>query len=128
MAKRNAGSSRPARKRRKAGASYEQVDGDASSPDPDEVEDIRVWTLTASETTGRVAGRRETHRHLREEPVEPRHEEPPTLEEVGAPVDPEPSGSPPAKVAAKGKRKRVRVVKENNSVSFTPIDQSFDRS
>ena len=98
-----------------------KVDADASSPD--EAEDIRVWEITASETTGRVSGKRKTHRHLHEDPVEPRHEEPPTVEEVDATVDPEPSDPPLAKVTAKGKRKRVRVVKENDSVSFVPMNQ-----
>jgi len=120
MAKRNAGSSQSSRKRRKAGASYSKVDADASSPD--EAEDIRVWNITTSETTGRVFGKRKTHRHLHEDPVEPLHEEPPTVEEIDASADPEPSDPPPAKVAAKGKRKRVRVIKENDSVSFVPMD------
>jgi len=127
MPKRN-GSSQLSRKRRKAGASYEEVDGDASSADSEEVESIRVWSITTSETTGRVSGRRTTHRHLREDPVEPRDEEPPALEEVGPPADSEPSDSLPAKVAAKGKRKRVRVTKENDSVSFVPMDNVFDRT
>ena len=96
--------------------------------DPDEVDDIRVWSVTTSEKNGRVVGKRKTHRHLRKDPLEPQHEEPPIVEEVGAPTDPEPSEPPPANVARKGKRKRVRVVKENDSVSLVPTDQRLRSS
>ena len=87
------------------------------------MEDIRVRDVSTSQKTGRIVGRRKTHRHFREDPLEPRLEEPPPVEEVDASADPEPSESPPVKATGKRKRKRVRAIKENDSVSFVPIYQ-----
>ena len=82
---------------------------------PPEVETIRVWKVTKSETTGRVSGTRKTHLHFHEGPSEPsREEEVFIFEDVTTPAGQESSKRPP-KAAAK--RKRVRVVKENDSVS-----------
>jgi len=95
---------------------------DASSDRPPEVETVRVWNLSRSETTGRVIGTRKAHQHLHEGTSEsPREEEPSTGEDFSVPTDQEPSEQPAAKPAAK--RKRVRIRKENDSVSL--IDTSL---
>lgn len=98
--------------------SFAEVNLDSSDEHPDQVEDIRVWSISTSGKTGRVSATRKNHRHVREHQLEPRNEEPPTVEEVGTPADPEPTESTPAKVAAKHKRVRIRIVKENDSVSL----------
>ena len=103
--------------------SYAEVDGDASEADSDEVENIRVQSVATSEKTGRVVGKRKTHRHLREDLLKPQHEEPHAVEEVGGPADTKPTESKPANVGAKRKRTRIRIVKENDSVSFVPINK-----
>ena len=124
MSKRNVGGSRASRKRRRAGASYGEMNLDESDEGPEETEDIRVWKITTSETTRLVSATRKTHKHSLQHTSKPQHEEPPptpTVEEASTPVDPEPRKASRAKVA--GKRRRVRVVKENDSVSFVPVDQ-----
>ena len=122
MSKHNAGRSRRPRKRRRAGASYGEVNLDSSDEHPEDVEEIRVWKITTSETTGRVSATRKNHRHPLEYVSEPRHDEPPpSVEETSTPALPEPSEVPPAKVVPK--RRRVRLVKENDSVSFLPMNQ-----
>ena len=115
MSKRNAGEYQRSRKRKKEG--YGKVDLDALVQRRDKVEDIRVWDVAMSETTGRVSGSRKTHHHVYESSPES-HEEPPA--EVTAPTDPESSELPPPASAAKPKRVRIRIMKENDSVSFTP--------
>lgn len=118
MSKRIAAGSRPSRKRRKAGASYASIDIDGTDGFSGKVEDVRVWSVTTSEATGRVSATRKTHRHVYESPPEPLREEPSTVEEsIITPVYPEPGELPLAKSVAK--RRRVRIVKENDSVSLT---------
>ena len=73
-----------------------------------------------SETTGRVTASRKNCQHVYEIPPGLLHKMSPSDagEEIAAPADPELSESlPPASVA---KYKRVRVTKENDSVSSVP--------
>lgn len=119
MSKRTVTSSRQSRKRKRAGVSYSVVDLDES---PDKTEDIRVWDVTMSTTSGRVSATRKNYQHSYASPQEPLHEEPlheepPTAKDIVAPADPEPNELPPAESVAK--RKRVRAVKENDSVCST---------
>ena len=119
MSKRNAASSRLSRKRRKAGVSYGTIDLDAVNARPNKVEEIRVWKMVTSEKTGRVSGTRRNYQHTYENSPEFLREEPPPVEDTNIPADPGPSELPQAGSAAK--RKRARTVKENDSVSSTPI-------
>jgi hypothetical protein len=116
MSKRNAAGSRLARKRRKAGVSHAAIDLDAS--DEDKVENIRVWNVTKSETTGRVSGTRRNFQHVYKSSPEPLGEETSPVEDTGVPADPYPTKQPSPMPATK--RKQVRVTKENDSVSFLP--------
>lgn len=119
MSKRSATDPRPVRKRRKAGVSYGVVEIDIDAPTASKAEDIRVWNVAASETTGRVSATRKNYKHTYKSPQEPSHEEPSTVEDLGTTVDPGPSESSPTKPTAKPKR--VGIVKENDSVSSTQI-------
>jgi len=119
MSKRTVTSSRQSRKRKKAGVSYSVVDLDES---PDKTEDIRVWDVTMSATSGRVSATRKNYQHFYESPQEPLHEEPPTVEDIAAPADPEPNELPPAESVVK--RRRIRAVKENDSVCSTYLQSS----
>ena len=116
--KRNMADARLARKRKKAGASYGVVDLDALTRPTEKVEDIRVWDVTMSETTGRVSGTRRNYKHTYKVSPEPVGEEP-SIVEISAPADTGPSDSQPAKPV--GKNKRVRIAKENDSVSSIPM-------
>lgn len=118
MSKRNATSSRASRKRRKSG--YASLDFDALNESKREskhkVEEIRVWNVTASGTNGRVSATRKNRQLIYESLPEPSREEAvPVGESIATPADPEPSEPPPAKSVAK--RRRVRITKENDSVS-----------
>ena len=113
MSKRNMVGYRLPRKKRKAGVSYAKIDLDV----PEElgrVEDIRVWNITRSETNGRVSATRKTHQHIYASPLDSPHKDPPAAQEI-APEDPE-----PREVESVAKKKRVRAVKENDSVSSIP--------
>jgi len=120
MSKRNAKEHRQSWKRKKEGASYASVDLDALTQRREKVEDIRVWSMTMSEMTGHVTASRKNCQHIYEVPPGLLHKMPPSDagEEIATPADPELSEPlPPASVA---KRKRVRVTKENDSVSSVP--------
>lgn len=112
MAKRNATGSRTSRKRRKGGASYAAIDLDAPDGGSQQIENIHVWNISMSETNRRLSATRRNHKHLSETPLEHLREEPPTVEHADLPADPEPH---PAKLIER--RKRVRILKENDSVS-----------
>ena len=117
MSKRNATSHRLPWKKRKGGVSYGTVDLDSLDEQPSR-EDVHVWNVTRSETTGRVSATRRNHQHFRIDPLEPSREvQPPTTptEDIGAPDNPEPSGRPPAKPSAECKNRST--IKENDSVS-----------
>lgn len=130
MSKRNAADSRLARKRRKEGVSHAVVDLDAMTGRSERVEPIRVWNITTSGTTGRVSGTRKILNHVyesspgpsREESREESHEESPFVGDIGTPAETEPSVPLPKKSTTK--RRRVRVAKENDSVSLMPTSST----
>ena len=99
--------------------SYGTIDVDTLLKPSERVEEIRVWDMTLSERNGRVSATRKNHKHMYKCPTEPPLEEPPIVEDVSAPADPEPIKSQSPKFTVK--RKRVRARKENDSVSsITP--------
>ena len=114
MSKRNGEGYRLPRKKRKAGVSYARVDLDVSEESLERVEHIRVWNITKSETNGRVSATRKNYQHFYTSPLDSPHEDPPAVEEI-APESPEPRAA-----ESITKQKRVRAVKENDSVSCIP--------
>jgi len=117
MSKRNTKGTRLPRKRRKAGSSYAAVDLDVPDSRTEGVEDIRVWNITKSETTGRVSATRRNYQHIYDSLPEPLRGEPPVVEDINSPADPEASELLPAKSVVKRKRARKAKTKENDSVS-----------
>ena len=126
MLKRPANDPKRVRKKKKGNASYTLSSLDPTPEEKMVVEDVRVWNISISETTGRVRGTRKTYRHHHQiSPSSP--EEPPTGEEPGAAEDTasfeDPGNlgdselSPVTANKQRPKRKRVRVLKENDSVS-----------
>ena len=127
MLKRRASGPKTSRKKKKGNATY--VLGSLDSSDDDDkvaVEDVRVWDISTSEKTGRMTASRKILKHysqvlLPEEPSTSK--ELGTAEEVASAEDPgnfADSEFPPdtaGRSRPKPKRKRVRVVKENDSVS-----------
>ena len=101
------------------GVSYSTIDLDAVNARPNKVEEICVWKMVMSEKTGRVSGTRRNYQHTYENSPEFLRKEPPPIKDTNIPVDPGPSELPQAGSAVK--RKRVRTMKENDSVSSTPI-------
>lgn len=118
MSKRYAtGSSRSRKKRKNSG--YSMVDLDLPDEPPADVEIIRVLDVSLSKTTGRVTGTRKVHQHVNNGAPNPAHEEQaPAIEDVGAPLDPEPSEHPPTEPVPN--RKQEKENKENDSVGTTP--------
>ena len=124
MLKRQSSGPKASRKKKKGNATYGFSSLDPVKDKKVAVEDIRVWSISTSERTGRVNASRRTLKHhhqlpqnLPEEPSpskKPGVEATSDAEETGALADSE----SPATVGKQGpKRKRVRVVKENDSVS-----------
>jgi hypothetical protein len=118
MSKRNTGDYHLSRKRRKNGSSYGVIHPDAEGTE--KVEDVRVWKLTVSNSTGRVSATRKNHQHVYESPLEPFSKEPLTMEEGSQPPDSVPSELQPTASSQAKKPKRARVP-ENNSVSPIPM-------
>ena len=113
MTKRNTADPRPSRKKRK-GASYAAIDLDAPD-DLQEVENIRVWNISTSARSGRASATRKNHKHFSSSSLKPLPEEILTVEHSDVPAD---SESKQLSLAKSGtKRKRIRIVKENDSVS-----------
>ena len=122
--KRHATGASRSRKKRRGGSSYASIDLDSPDKHAGEVEVIRVWDVTRSVTTGRVSATCTAHRHIYEGPSKPLCEEPASVvKDVDISPDPEPSGQAPTKGRVK-RKPRVRIVKENDSVSSTPIPSS----
>jgi hypothetical protein len=120
MSKRSAMTSQPSRKRKKGGVSYSIVDVDSLAKQPSR-EDIRVWNVTRSETTGRISATRKNHRHLRTDHSKSLPEgQPPAViaEDVSIPTEPEQDEGTSPKLVAK--RKKGKNIKENDSVSTAP--------
>jgi len=124
MLKRQTSGPKTARKKKKGNATYTLSSVDS----PDEklaVEDVRVWSISTSEKTGRITASRRTlkHYHVPQSlPGEPSTSKKPggaeevaDVEETGVLADSESSAEMAGK--RRPKRKRVRVVKENDSVS-----------
>ena len=122
MLKRPKAPSKTARKRRKGGTTYA-----ASSLDPPDdravVEAIDVWDISTSGRTGRVSVRRrkvEHHHTTLEQPEKPPTSENPggshegDFEDAGTLAD---SESRPRVPKNRMKKKRVRITKENDSMS-----------
>lgn len=125
MLKRRTNGPRIARKRKKGNATYTLSSLDPTSEDDLPTEDVRVWNISASEKTGRVMASRKTLKHYRQvipsSPEEPSTstkpggvEETADVEDTGVLADSE--FSKPVKIK-RPKKKRVRVFKENDSVS-----------
>ena len=120
MVKRQASGPKPGRKKRRGNATYESSSLDVTLEDKTSVENIRTWNLSTLETTGRVRGTRRTHKHYNQDTPEMNEgsggaEETPNLEDAGNLAD---SEAPPEVVDKQHrKRTRVRVIKENDSVS-----------
>ena len=125
MLKRQASGLKPARKKKKGNATYTVTSLDPAPKDKMAVENVRVWNMSISEATGRIGGTRKTRKHYRQVSPgpsgEPSTSERPggaegtaDLEDPGVFAD---SESPPEVVKQRPKRKRVRVVKQNDSVS-----------
>ena len=129
MLKRQSSGPRASRKKKKGNATYGFTTLDPTDDEKMAVEDIRVWNISASEKTGRIGGSRRTLKHYHQLPPS-LPEEPSTSKRLGGDeevVDVETgtladSELPPAKVDKQRlKRNRIRVVKENDSVSVQLI-------
>ena len=125
MLKRQNTAPKPARKRKKGNTTYQISSLDPPVNDKISVEELRVWDVSTSETTGRITGKRRTLKHYHQ--VSPSVlEESPTRkipegsedvendEDTGVLTDSE----PPQELVNKrrSKRKRANVSKENDSV------------
>lgn len=134
MLKRQANGPKAARKKKKGNATYSLDSLDPPSEDEMPTEEVRVWNISTSETTGRVMASRRTLKHpCQALPSPPEElsmgeksggvEEPVDVEDPGADADCESSNVVKKR---RPKRKRVRVLKENDSVSGLLVSLFFD--
>ena len=133
MLKRRASAPKTGRKKKKGNATYTLTSLDSSDDEKAVVEDVRVWDISTSERTGRMTASRKTLKHYSQ--VSPSEEpsaskEPRSVHGVASAEDPgslADSESPP-EMAGKGrpKRKRVRAIKENDSVSKSLAPRFFE--
>jgi hypothetical protein len=124
MVKRQANDPKATRKRKKGNTSYKFFSHDSSDDEKVVVEDSHVWDVSTSDKTGRITAKKRISKHysnvlLPEEPStsqkQGRIEEATNVEDVGILADSEgPHETTDKKL--RRKRKRVRVVKENDSV------------
>ena len=124
MLKRQAGASRTVRKRKKGNTTYSVGSLDPPIDDKRAVEHIRVWDISTSENTGRISANRRTVKQYHQ--VSPSRPEGPStskkpegneggdVEEAGILGDAE---SLPGMTTQRPKRKSVKSLKENDSVS-----------
>ena len=110
----NTPGSRPPRKKKRGRATYAAVDLDSADGHAEELENIRVWNISKSETTGRVSATRKNREHAYASLPVPLREESPAIEHSDAPENPE---QPPTESSTKRKRARAKTVKSNDSVS-----------
>ena len=130
MLKRQASGPKTARKKKKGNAMYSVSSFDPPRKDKVAVEDIRVWNISTSEKTGRITSSRKNLKHFRQVSPSP-PEGPSTSEKLGGfeeTADVEDTGiladsESPSEVLNKPrpKRKHVRTLKENDSVSKSLI-------
>ena len=124
MSKRQASDPKAARKKKKSNKSYKIFGLDPSDDEKAVAEDVRVWDISTSKNTGRMTARRRTLKHYSEvlPPGEPSTSQKQVeirevayVEDAGILAD---SETPPKTTdKQQQKRRRVRVVKENDSVS-----------
>ena len=125
MLKRRANAPKATRKKKKGNATYALDSLDPISEDEMAVEDVRVWNISTSEATGRVMANRRTLKHYSQVLPSPPEESSTSeklggiegnadVEDAGVLADSETSGIVKKR---RPKRKRVRVHKENDSVS-----------
>lgn len=134
MQKRPANEYKRVRKKKKGNATYTSSSLDPTPEEKMALEDVRIWNVSTSETTGRIRGTRKTHRHYRQVSPSP-PEEPSTSGKPGGAediADFEDPGNvadsellPVTASKQRRKRKRVRVLKENDSVSVNRRSRSF---
>ena len=119
------------RKKKKGNATYALSSLDPASEDDTTVEDVRVWNISTSETTGCVMASRRNLKHYRQVvPCPPEVllmrkggvEECADAEDAGVLADSE--DREPVK-KQRPKRKRVRITKENDSVSKLSISRAL---
>ena len=125
MLKRQATGPKTARKKKKGNATYSVSSFDPPPKDKKAVEEIRVWNISTLEKTGRITGSRRNLKHYRQISPSPPEglstsEKPGEIEgnadvDTGVLADSE----SPSEVLnnPRPKRKRVRTLKENDSVS-----------
>lgn len=121
MLKRRASGNRSTRRKKKGNVAYSFSSLDPSDDENTVVENVRIWDISASEKTGRMTATRRTLKHHSGvlPPGEPstsqRVEKVAGVEDSAFLADSE----TPLKAAGnhRPKRKRIRVVKENDSAS-----------
>lgn len=132
MLKRRAAPSKTARKRKKGGTTYAVSSLDPPDDDKVVVEAISIWDISTSGRTGRLSARRRTVEHHHETLERPGN--PSTskgseggkediVEDAGTLAD---SEFHPEIPKNRKKKKRVRVTKENDSVSEPPVLRVVD--
>lgn len=124
MSKRQASNPKAVRKKKKGNTTYKISSLDPSDDEKMAVEDLRVWDISTSENTGRMTAKRRILKHYSKglPPEEPSRSQ--KYEEVKEVAYAEDAGiladsetSPETTDKQRPKRKRVRVIKENDSVS-----------
>lgn len=131
MLKRPASRRGTGRKKKKGNATYEISSIDSSDDEKMDIEDVRAWDISTSVNTGRMNARRKTLKHYSEmlppevpsASQEPGRVEAASVEDTGSLADTETSRKTTKK--QRPKRKRVRTVKENDSVSESLVFSSL---
>lgn len=116
MSKRAATGSRPPRKRKKGGANHESINFDSVVALKRQTEEVRVWNVSASGSSGRLSAKRKNRQHAHESPPEPSCQELPLEEPFPDPEDA--SEVRPTKSVARSRKARVE---DNDSVSSMQI-------
>lgn len=134
MRKHQAAAPKTTRKKKRGNAAYDECSFDPPDDDKMVVEEIRCWDVSASEKTGRVTANRTTLEHY--------HQMPPSLPEASSTskrpglteevTDVDETGfladsESPSEMTGKKrpKRKRTRVLKENDSVSESLVSPAL---
>ena len=129
--KRQATDSKTVRKKKRGRTTCKISSLDPSDDKKVATEDVRVWNISTSENTGRITARRKVLKHYStvpppEQPSMSQKQvevnEVAYVEDTGILADSETPPKPTGK--QRRKRKRVRVVKENDSVSESLVSPS----